>query len=490
MGKGQTSEGGGTRPSSRVTRRADTPARQDLPEGGAGAARGDHGRAERHGGTEQGEANEEGEGTMLERGNLAKALQRVEENRGAAGVDGMTVADLRPYLREHWPAMRERLLEGTYAPSPVKRVEIPKPDGGTRHLGIPTVLDRLIQQALLQVLTPLFDPTFSEGSYGFRPGRRAHDAVRAARAHIEGGYTWVVDLDLERFFDRVHHDRLLARVAQKVEDRRVLRLLRRYLESGVLVNGVVVETVEGTPQGGPLSPLLANIYLDDLDRELERRGHRFCRYADDCNIYVRSRRAGERVMASVRRWLAGRLKLRVNEAKSAVERPWKRTFLGFSFLAGTTVRIRLGPKSKQRVKGKLRELTRRNRSQAMEERIRRINEYVGGWMGYFALAETPSVVAELEEWLRRRLRACQWKQWKRVRTRYHALRSLGLSERMVGITANTRKGTWRIAASPPLQQGLDKAYWAAQGLVSLLERYHLLRNTWRTAGCGPARPVV
>ena len=427
---------------------------------------------------------------VLERGNLAKALKRVEGNRGAAGIDGMKVEELRPYLKENWLAIRERLLSGTYEPKPVRRVGIPKPDGGKRQLGIPTVLDRFIQQALLQVLTPLFDPRFSANSYGFRPGRRAHDAVRAARSYIQEGYKWVVDLDLEKFFDRVNHDRLMARVAREVKDKRVLRLIRKYLVSGVMVNGVVVETGEGTPQGGPLSPLLSNIYLDDLDKELEKRGHKFCRYADDCNIYVRSRRSGERVMARVREFLTDRLKLKVNEAKSAVDRPWKRKFLGFSFLWGKETKIRLAPQSVKRVKMKLREITRRNRSQEMTRRIRAINEYVGGWVGYFALAETPSILVELDKWLRHRLRACLWKQWKRVRTRYHKLRALGLPEDVVGFTANTRKGPWRIAASPPLQQGLNKAYWAEQGLVSLQECYHSIRNTWRTAGCGPARPVV
>ena len=422
--------------------------------------------------------------------NVLQALRRVEENRGAAGVDGMTAEELRPYLREHWPGIRERLLAESYEPRPVRRVEIPKPGGGKRGLGIPTVLDRMMQQALLQVLTPLFDGRFSEHSYGFRPGRRGHEAIRAARGYIQEGYRWVVDIDLEKFFDRVNHDRLMVRVAHEVKDKRVLRLIRRYLGSGVMINGVVVEIGEGTPQGGPLSPLLSNIYLDELDKELEKRGHKFCRYADDCNIYVRSRRAGERVMASVRQFLTSRLKLKVNEAKSALDRPWKRKFLGFSFLAGKEIRIRLAPQSVERVKGKLRELTRRNRSQELGERIRRINSYVGGWMGYYALAETPSVLENLNQWLRRRLRACMWKQWKRVRTRYHKLRGLGLPENVVGYMANTRKGPWRIAASPPLQQGLNNAYWKGRGLVDLLERYRSIRNTWRTAGCGPACPVV
>jgi RNA-directed DNA polymerase len=443
---------------------------------------------------EQGGAYEEGEQRLLERvlerGNLVRALKRVEQNRGAAGVDGMGVEELRLYLKEHWPGLRERLLEGTYEPKPVRRVEIPKPEGGKRQLGIPTVLDRLIQQAMLQVLTPLFEPHFSESSYGFRPGRKAHEAVEAARGYVREGYRWVVDLDLEKFFDRVNHDRLMARVALKVKDKRVLRLIRRYLESGVMVNGVVVEAVEGTPQGGPLSPLLSNIYLDELDWELERRGHKFCRYADDCNIYVRSRRSGERVMASVRGFVTGRLKLKVNETKSALGRPWERRFLGFSLTVHREAKIRIAPKSLERLKGKLRELTRRNRSQEMGERIERINGYVGGWMGYFAKAEAPSVLEKLDKWLLRRLRACLWRQWRRVRTRYHKLRGLGLPEEVVGYMANTRKGPWRIAASPPLQQGLSRAYWAGMGLVGLLDRYHQIRNAWRTAGCGPACPVV
>ena len=429
--------------------------------------------------TKKGEVYE-GEGLLeevLERGNLQAALKRVERNRGAAGVDGMTVEELRPYLKEHWLEIRERLLAGAYEPRPVRRVEIPKADGGKRGLGIPTVLDRFIQQALLQKLTPLFDPGFSASSYGFRPGRSAHDAVRAARGHIQEGYQWVVDMDLEQFFDRVNHDRLMARVAHRVKDKRVLKLIRRYLESGMMIDGVVVDREEGTPQGGPMSPLLSNIYLDELDKELEARGHRFCRYADDCNIYVQSRRAGERVLAGMRRYVEGHLKLKVNEAKSAVDRPWKRKFLGFSFLAGKKIRIRLAPQSVKRLKAKLRESTRRSRSQEMGERIQQLNWYLGGWIGYYALAETPSVLEEVDQWLRHRLRACVWRQWKRVRTRYRKLRELGLPERVVGFMANTRKGPWRIAASPPLQQGLSKAYWEAQGLLSLQERYRMIRNT-------------
>ena len=456
------------------------------PSGTLGEQSADPARAKARAYEERGGLLEE----VLSKPNMLQALKRVEKNGGAAGVDGMTVEEMRPYLVEHWQDIRERLLSETYEPEPVRRVEIPKPSGGKRGLGIPTVIDRLIQQALLQVLTPLFDPGFSESSYGFRPGRRGHDAIRKARRNIEEGYRWVVDIDLAKYFDRVNHDRLMARVAHVVKEKRVLRLIRGYLESGVMVDGLVEATREGTPQGGPLSPLLSNIYLDELDKELEKRGHRFCRYADDCNIYVQSRRAGERVMASVRRFLTDRMKLEVNEAKSAVDRPWKRKFLGFSFLPGKRIRIRLAPESIRRFKQKVRELTRRNRSQEQKERIERINSYVGGWMGYYALAETPSVMKKLGEWLRRRLRACVWKQWKRVRTRYRKLRGLGLPENVVGYMANTRKGPWRIAGSPPLHQGLNNAYWRAQGLIDLQERYHSIRNTWRTAGCGPACPVV
>lgn len=422
----------------------------------------------------------EAEGDLLERalgrGNLLRALKRVERNRGAAGVDGMGVEELRPFLKTHWLELRERLLGGTYRPSPVRRVEIPKPDGGVRKLGIPTVLDRFLQQALLQVMTPVFDPEMSASSYGFRPGRSAHQSVQAARGYIREGHTWVVDLDLKQFFDHVNHDRLMARVARKVKDRRVLRLIRRYLQSGVMECGVVVATEEGTPQGGPLSPLLANIYLDELDRELEKRAHRFCRYADDCNIYVRSRRAGERVMAGVRKLLEGRLKLQVNEAKSAVDRPWKRKFLGFSVLPGKEAKLRLAPQSIRRVKDRVREMTRRGRSQNLGERIRVLNQYLGGWIGYYALAETPSVIEGLQEWLRHRLRACVWRQWRRIRTRYRELRALGLPERVVGFMANTRKGPWRIAQSPPLHEGLNGAFWKAQGLLDLRERYQLLHR--------------
>ena len=427
---------------------------------------------------------------VLSRENLVAALRRVEANGGVAGIDGMETQELRSYLIDAWPIIREQLLTGTYQPAPVRRVEIPKPSGGVRLLGIPTALDRFIQQAMLQVLTGIFDPGFSDASYGFRPGRRGHDAVRKMREYVQAGYTWVVDLDLEKFFDRVNHDMLMARVYRKVRDKRILKLIRRYLEAGAMINGVVVATEEGTPQGGPLSPLLANILLDDLDKELEKRGHRFCRYADDCNIYVRSKRAGERVMASIRTFIETRLKLRVNAEKSAVDRPWKRKFLGFSlYTSQKGIGIRLAAQTVERVKAKIRELSRRNWSISMAERIRRINQYLNGWLGYFALADAKGVLTDLNQWLRHRLRACVWKQWKRVRTRYRELRRLGLPEWKVHEIANARKGPWRMAHGP-LNNVLTIAYWQEQGLIDLVRRYQEIRQLWRTAGCGSARPVV
>jgi RNA-directed DNA polymerase len=327
------------------------------------------------------------------------------------------------------------------------------------------------------VLTPLFDPHFSPHSYGFRPGKRGHDAVRKAQEYVRGGYAWVVDIDLEKFFDRVNHDILMSRVARTVSDKRVLRLIRRFLQSGVLCEGLVSVTEEGTPQGGPLSPLLSNLVLDDLDKELESRGHKFVRYADDCNIYTCSRRAGERVKASVTAFLECRLGLRVNEEKSAVDRPWKRKFLGFT-LFHKDKRIRLAPPSLLRVKEKIRRLTQRSGGVSMSERIRRLNQYLGGWMGYFALSEVPSPFSELDEWLRRRLRMCQWKQWKRVRTRVRELRSLGLKELDVWGAAGSRKSYWRTAGSPPLHKALSNAYWQKQGLVSLADRYQAVRKGW------------
>ncbi len=373
---------------------------------------------------------------VLERENLRRALRRVERNAGAPGVDGMTVAELRPFLRTHWPRIREEILQGQYTPQLVRRVEIPKPGGGVRHLGIPTVLDRLIQQALLQVLTPIYDPHFSTYSYGYRPGRRAHDAVRQAREYVREGRQWVVDLDLDRFFDRVNHDMVMARVARRVQDKRVLKLLRAYLNAGVMIHGVVIDTVEGTPQGGPLSPLLANILLDELDQDLERRGHRFVRYADDCNIYVKTPRAGARVLASTTRFLEQQLKLRVNTQKSAVDRASRRAVLGFTFLPGPQATMRIDPQAL--VKAMIRRLTRWSRSQSLTTRIQALNDYLRGWITYFALAETPSVVAELEEWVRRRLRLCLWRSGGSLARAIGNCGALGLPR--------GTPGSWRVPA--------------------------------------------
>ena len=356
---------------------------------------------------------------IFQRRNLFAALARVEANGGAPGVDGLTVEALRPYLKAHWLEIRAALDAERYRPQPVRRVEIPKPDGGVRLLGIPTVVDRLVQQAIAQVLTPLFDPQFSEHSYGFRPKRSAQQAIEAAQAYLGEGYDWVVDIDLEKFFDRVNHDALMARVGRVVTDRRVKRLIHLYLISGVMVEGVVMASEEGTPQGGPLSPLLSNIMLDDLDKELERRGHRFVRYADDCNIYVQSARAGERVMKSVKHFIEEKLKLKVNERKSAVARATRRKFLGYSFLKrnGEILR-RVAERSLERVKDKVRRMTRRTSAEPMSAILERINRLVRGWIGYYRLADTPSVFKELDEWLRHRLRQLLWKRWKRPKTRY------------------------------------------------------------------------
>jgi RNA-directed DNA polymerase len=415
---------------------------------------------------------------IWERNNLLTALKRVETNKGAPGIDGMRVEELRPYLKEHWLEIRKRLDEGKYRPSPVRRVEIPKPDGGIRLLGIPTVVDRLIQQAIAQVLTMLFEPTFSEHSYGFRPNRSAHGAVKAAQEYIRKGYDWVVDIDLEKFFDRVNHDKLMYRVARVVKDKRVLKLVRAYLSSGVMVNGVVQDTEEGTPQGGPLSPLLSNIMLNDLDWELEKRGLRFVRYADDCNIYVKSERAGSRVMESVRRFLAQRLKLKVNEQKSKVGRPSKLKFLGLRlFKRKGDVVIGVAAQAVKRCRERLRQLTRRTRSGQLEEVLREINAYVRGWVGYFRIADTPSVFQELDEWLRRRLRQLLWKRWKKPGARQRNLVALVVPPRVAHEASGSGKKMWRISASPPVHQALSNAYWCGQGLESITERYHRLRLT-------------
>lgn len=407
--------------------------------------------------------------------NLRRALKRVQANKGSPGVDGMTVQELPGHLRQEWARLKEQLLAGSYRPQPVKRVEIPKPDGGVRQLGIPTVVDRFIQQALLQVLNPLYDPTFSPHSYGFRVGKSAHQAVAQAKAYVEAGHGWVVDLDLEQFFDRVNHDLLLGRLAKRIGDKRVLRLLRRYLEAGVLLNGVVVERVEGTPQGGPLSPLLANVLLDDLDWELQRRGHRFVRYADDCDIYVRSQRAGERVKASITRFLGGKLRLKVNEAKSAVARPRERSFLGLRIRAGKEqAHVGIAPESLQRAKDTIRRLTKRNRGVSLERVLVDLRRFTDGWVGYFWVARPPSVFQALDQWIRRRLRCYQWKQWKRPHTRGRELVKRGIGPWLAWGTAYDGPGLWRAAGSPALQRALPNATLAALGFHSLYERYQSL----------------
>jgi RNA-directed DNA polymerase len=415
---------------------------------------------------------------IFSRRNLFAALARVEANGGAPGVDGLTVEALRPYLKAHWLEIRAALDAERYRPQPVRRVEIPKPEGSVRLLGIPTVVDRLIQQAIAQVLTPMFDPQFSEHSYGFRPKRSAHQAIEAAQAYLAEGYTWVVDIDLEKFFDQVNHDALMARVGRVVTDRRVKRLIHVYLISGVMVEGVVVASDEGTPQGGPLSPLLSNIMLDDLDTELERRGHRFVRYADDCNIYVRSARAGERVMNSVKQFIEKKLKLKVNERKSAVARATSRKFLGYSFWKWKGVfRRRVATRSLERLKDKLRDLTSRTTGAPVPQLITRVNSLVKGWVGYYRLADTPSVFQELDEWLRHRLRQLLWKRWKRPATRYRELVTRGVPAFSAREAAGSGKGPWRLSASPPVHQALNNAYWRTQGLLSFSDRYQQLRWT-------------
>jgi len=412
---------------------------------------------------------------VWERENLYTALKRVEGNAGAPGIDGMTVKDLRSYLKEHWLEIRAALESGAYKPSPVRRVEIPKPDGGMRLLGIPSVIDRLLQQAIAQVLTPIFERKFSPQSYGFRPGRSAHDAIKQAQEYTREGYEWVVDIDLEKFFDRVNHDMLMARVAREVKDKRVLKLIRAYLNSGVMVNGVVMDTEEGTPQGGPLSPLLSNIMLDDLDKELEKRGHKFVRYADDCNIYVRTQRAGERVMESVREFLEKKLKLKVNPKKSKVDRATRVKFLGFSFYKHKReMLIRVANRSLERFRDKLRRLTKRTRSGKLEDIIQEINTYVVGWIGYYRQANTPSVYEGLDSWIRRRLRQMVWKRWKRGTTRYRELVRMGVPKRWAQEGAG---GTspWHMSASPVINEALSNGYFLGLGLKSIKVRYQELR---------------
>lgn len=409
---------------------------------------------------------------VLDPQNLNRAYCQILSNRGARtpGVDGMTVAQLKAYVRKHWPKIEAQLRVGDYRPHPVKRVEIPKPGGGVRKLGIPSALDRMLQQAVLQVLQPLFDPTFSEHSYGFRPGRSAHQAVAKAQTYQQDGYRWVVDMDLEKFFDRVHHDRLMARLAERIDDRELLKLIRAFLTSGVLDGGLVEATTEGTPQGGPLSPLLSNIVLDELDRELEQRGHRFVRYADDCNIYVRSRKAAERTLASVTRFVERQLRLKVNREKSAVDRPWCRKFLGFSFSVHRQPKRRIAPASIERFKHRIRELTRRKRGGSLADVIGRLASYLRGWRGYFGFCQTPSVLRDLEGWLHRRLRSLMWKRWKRGKVRFAELRKRGVSRDLAAQSAGSRHSVWRLSRSPALSYALPGKFWRSLGIPSLVNQ--------------------
>lgn len=415
---------------------------------------------------------------VVERENMFAALHRVESNKGSSGVDQLRAEDLRSYLKEQWLRIKGELLEGRYKPQPVRGVKIPKPGGmGMRQLGIPTVVDRLIQQALHQVLQPIFDPTFSESSHGFRPNRSAHDAVRQARGHVSEGRRWVVDIDLEKFFDRVNHDVLMARVSRKVKDKRVLKLIRRYLQAGMLEGGLVSPRNEGTPQGGPLSPLLSNILLDELDKELERRGHQFCRYADDCNIYVQSERSAERVMASISRYLHERLRLKVNRKKSAVERPWNRKFLGYSMTRNKYPRLKVDKTSAQRMRAKLKDLFRQGRGRNLERFIKELRPVLVGWANYFALSEVKGSFEELDGWIRRRLRCLLWRQWKRPITRERNLKKQGLGELRAWKSANNGYGPWWNAGASHMNEAFPKKYFDTHGLVSLLDQVERIQFT-------------
>jgi len=413
---------------------------------------------------------------VVERGNLWLAYQRVVKNKGAAGVDHLVVSELKGHLKRHWPTIRAKLLSGEYRPAPVRRVDIPKPQGGVRTLGIPTLVDRLIQQALNQVLQPIFEPTFAEASYGFRPGRNAHQALQAARRHVAAGKRWVVDIDLEKFFDRVNHDLLMGKLAKKIGDPRVLKLIRRYLEAGMMAGGLVSPRREGTPQGGPLSPLLSNVMLDELDRELEKRGLAFCRYADDCNIYVGSERAGKNLLASLSRFLWRALKLRVNEAKSAVAQPWQRTFLGYSLTWHSTPKLRIAKPSLRRLTEKARELLRGARGRSLAATIQSLNPLLRGWAAYFKLTETRRALEEADGWLRRKLRCILWRQWKRVATRARNLMKRGLREEQAWRSAANQRGPWWNAGASHMHLAFPKSWFDHLGLVSLLDTVQRLQR--------------
>jgi RNA-directed DNA polymerase len=412
---------------------------------------------------------------ILEPGNMNLAYKKVKANKGSHGVDGMAVGELLSYLKQNGELIRQAVLEGTYHPSPVRRLEIPKPDGGIRLLGIPTVLDRVIQQAIAQILSPIFEIKFSEFSFGFRPNKSAHQAVKKCKEYIEAGYTWTVDIDLAKYFDTVNHDKLMRLVSEEVKDSRVLSLIRKYLKSGVMINGVVMDTGEGTPQGGNLSPLLANIMLNELDIELTKRGLKFCRYADDCNIYVKSRKAANRVMQSITKFIEDKLKLKVNKEKSAVDRPWKLKVLGFSFYHKKEgIGIRVHPKSVRKFKQKLKEITGRSNAMSMACRMLKLKQLVTGWVNYFGIADMKELVIKLDEWLRRRIRMCYWKQWKKIKTRHDNLVKLGIDNFKAWEFANTRKGYWRVSGSPILSTTFTNKYLKKLGFQSIAERYSLV----------------
>jgi RNA-directed DNA polymerase len=471
-----------------------TDTERSMPEGGAdkraeklertrrvggGTAEGT-GTVRQAGTARKGRVGDESQMLMEEvcaRENLIGAYKRVVQNAGAPGVDGMSVEELMPYCRKHWARIREELLRGAYKPLEVRRVRIPKPSGkGVRKLGIPTVVDRLIQQALLQVLTPIFEPTFSEDSYGFRPGRSAHDAVQRAREYAIKGHRWVVDLDIEKFFDRVNHDVLMARVARKVKDKRVLRLIRRYLQAGVMEGGVTYAQTEGTPQGGPLSPLLSNILLDELDKELERREHSWVRYADDANVYVRSRRAGRRVMKSLKSFLGKRLRLTINAEKSAVDRPWKRTFLGYSMTMHQKPKLKVAAESVKRLKGKLKEEFGRGKGRNVGKVCEDLQGILRGWVAYYRMAEVKVSFEQLDSWIRRRLRGIIWRQWKRPNTRRKELMRRGMSPDRAATSARNGRGPWWNAGSSHMNQAVPTSVLRKSGLISLIEEHRRLAS--------------
>jgi RNA-directed DNA polymerase len=415
-------------------------------------------------------------------------LQRVRQNKGGAGIDGMTVNKLPGYLKKHWPEIREQLLAGTYSPQPVKRVEIPKSDGGMRKLGIPTVLDRFIQQSIMQVLQSYWDSTFSEHSYGFRPSRSAHQAISRSQQYVEQGYRWVVDIDLEKFFDRVNHDKLMGNLAKRIRDKRLLKVIRAFLNAGVMEDGLVSATTEGTPQGGPLSPLLSNIVLDELDRELERRGHRFVRYADDCNIYVRSERSGQRVMDGINKFITGKLKLKVNQSKSKVDRPWRCKFLGFRIIAGKQTKRSIAPSSVLRFKRRVRKLTSYRRAVTIEQMIENLNGYLIGWRGYFGYCQSRSILQELDSWIRRRLRCVYWRRWKRGKRRFAELRRLDINRALAAKTAGSVHGPWRLSRSPALSYAFPNGHFDSLGLAALAEQRKA--SPAEPPWYGPVCPVV